>query len=114
MARPTIQSDGAAGQVEFDDRVPTSIKRLECGFTSAFHAADAVKGLSLEHKVRVFDDVLGMVTDAASAAAREGHADWALHVIAAAEDRPPRWADYRGEYWTTLLDAARGAVVVTD
>ena len=38
MARLTIQNDPAARQVDFDDRVPSSIKRLECGFTSAFHA----------------------------------------------------------------------------
>ena len=74
-----------------------------------------MKGLSLEHKVRVFDDVLGMVTDAAGAAAREpGMPTGRCTSIAAAEDRPPRWADYRGEYWTILLDAARDAVFVTD
>ncbi|RKR74557.1 hypothetical protein [Frondihabitans australicus] len=94
--------------------LPRAIKRLECALTTAFHASDDVEGLSYEHRVRMYDDILVAIADAASLAAREGHAAWAMQVIDAAAERPPQWAaGYAEAFWERLLESGLDAVLST-
>jgi hypothetical protein len=84
---------------------PESIRRLEIGLDSVFHAFDQLDGLSDEHRRRVTDDLLGELADAASRAARSGHAEWALTLVRRAAASPPSWAEV-GVGWVMTLGSA--------
>lgn len=94
--------------------LPLPIASLRRGLASAFDAADTTRGLDIEHRVRIYHDLASFITDSASAAARAGHAAWALQIIDTAAGRPPAWAQGHAEqFWTRLLDNAREAVLST-
>ncbi|MCU1528630.1 MAG: hypothetical protein JWP75_2393 [Frondihabitans sp.] len=88
---------------------PASIRRLESGLDTVFHAFDQIDGMSEEHRRRVVDDLLGELADAASGAARAGFGSWALSLVLLAAESPPLWADL-GAGWVSTLDAAHSAI----
>jgi hypothetical protein len=112
MTRATTPTSSSAAQE--GGELPAALARLETGLASAFGASDMVGGLDLAHRVRVYDDLEGMIADAAASAARTGHAAGALRIVDLAAERPPRWAVGSAEpFWTRLLETARDAVLAS-
>lgn len=101
------------GETTWVDTLPPEIKRLECALTTAFHALDDIDRMTMPHRIRVVDDITGTVPDAAAAAARAGHADWALTVVRTAAERRPAWATLCGR-WDTMIATSIDAIASVD
>ncbi|BDZ50074.1 hypothetical protein GCM10025867_23150 [Frondihabitans sucicola] len=106
----------ALGEASWGDALPAEIKSLEFCLTTAFHAFDDIDRMTMEHRVRVVNDVTGTVPDTASAAARAGHAEWAVSVVRAASERRPAWSSLCSRWDAMIassLDAISASALVT-
>lgn len=93
-------------------RVPREIADLENALTSAFHAFDAIEEMDFAHRVRVVDEISGIVPEAAAAAARAGYGDSAERVLLAAAGCPPAWASIC-QRWDDMLAESADIVLTT-
>ena len=68
------------------------IVRLRREIESAWGAFDDIELMEWDHRVLVVRSIVGSLPDAASAAARAGHGDFALQLLHDAALFPPPWA----------------------
>jgi hypothetical protein len=85
------------------------VTRLRREIESAWGAFDDIDQMTWDHRVLVVRYVVGALPDAASAAARAGHADLALRLLADAGQFPPPWASICSG-WQQALAASVAAV----
>jgi hypothetical protein len=85
------------------------VTRLRREIESAWGAFDDIDQMTWDHRVLVVRYVVGALPDAASAAARAGHADLALRLLDDAAQFPPPWASICSG-WDRALGASRAAV----
>lgn len=97
----------------WEDVVPTVITTLEGGLRTAFHAFDAIEQMSLTHRVRVVDEIGGLVPDAASSAARAGFGQWATMLVLTAAETRPAWSELCTR-WDAMIEASLDAIAAVD
>jgi len=85
------------------------VTRLRREIESAWGAFDDIDQMTWDHRVLVVRYVVGTLPDAASAAARAGHAGLALRLLADAAQFPPPWASLCSG-WRQALAASVAAV----
>jgi len=89
------------------------VTRLRREIESAWGAFDDIDQMGWDHRVLVVRYVIGALPDAASAAARAGHAGLALRLLDDAVQFPPPWASICTG-WVRALAASRAAVEFRD
>ena len=89
------------------------VTRLRREIESAWGAFDDIDQMAWDHRVLVVRYVIGALPDAASAAARAGHAGLALRLLDDAAQFPPPWASICTG-WVRALAASRAAVEFRD
>jgi len=89
------------------------VTRLRREIESAWGAFDDIDQMAWDHRVLVVRYVIGALPDAASAAARAGHAGLALRLLDDAARFPPPWASICTG-WVRALAASRAAVEFRD
>jgi len=89
------------------------VTRLRREIESAWGAFDDIDQMGWDHRVLVVRYVIGALPDAASAAARAGHARLALRLLDDAARFPPPWASICTG-WERALGASRAAVEFRD
>jgi hypothetical protein len=89
------------------------VTRLRREIESAWGAFDDIDQMAWDHRVLVVRYVIGALPDAASAAARAGHADLALRLLDDAAQFPPPWASICSG-WERALAGSRAAVEFRD
>jgi hypothetical protein len=89
------------------------VTRLRREIESAWSAFDDIDQMAWDHRVLVVRYVIGALPDAASAAARAGHAGLALRLLDDAARFPPPWASICTG-WVRALAASRAAVEFRD
>jgi hypothetical protein len=89
------------------------VTRLRREIESAWGAFDDIDQMAWDHRVLVVRYVIGALPDAASAAARAGHAGLALRLLDDAAAFPPPWASICTG-WVRALAASRAAVEFRD
>lgn len=87
----------------------TEIVRLRREIESAWGAFDDIEQMEWSHRVLVVRSIVGSLPDAASAASRAGHAEFARQLLHDAAEFPPPWASICSK-WDAALAMSVEAV----
>jgi hypothetical protein len=90
----------------------TEIVRLRREIESAWGAFDDIEQMEWSHRVLVVRSIVGSLPDAASAAARAGHGEFAGQLLRDATQFPPPWASICSK-WDAALAMSIEAVEAT-